>query len=275
MSATVAPSRAATSTSRSRPVSGDAPPARVAAASAGIDDALAGVHPPHRVGELLGRRVLDDEAGRAGFHRAPQVARPPERGQDDHAAAGHLLAQRGGRGQPVHAGHLDVEQGDVRLGRERGRDDLVAPPDLGHDLEVVLEVEQCRECRADERLVVGQQEPDHGSTTATRSCPARSARLAGAALRRAAASRAHAAPPSSTPSPRLDPLAQARQPAARPADAAPAVVDDLHPARPELDRAVRGPGVAHHVGHALAHHPAEQLGQLRVHDVDRARAVRR
>ena len=35
MSATVAPSREATSTSRSRPVSGDAPPARVAAASAG------------------------------------------------------------------------------------------------------------------------------------------------------------------------------------------------------------------------------------------------
>ena len=39
--------------------------------------------------------------------------------------------------------------------------------------------------------------------------------------------------------------------------------------RAERDRAVAGPGVAHHVGDAFAHDPAEQLVQPRVDDVDR------
>ena len=103
MSATVAPSRAATRTSRSRPVSGDAPPASVAAASAGSTTRSPRAHPAHGIGQLLGRRVLHDEAERAGLHRPPQVPGPAERGQDDHAAGRQLVRQRRGGRQPVHA----------------------------------------------------------------------------------------------------------------------------------------------------------------------------
>ena len=40
-----------------------------------VHDALAARHPPDRVGELRGRGVLEQEAGRAGLHGSPQVAR--------------------------------------------------------------------------------------------------------------------------------------------------------------------------------------------------------
>ena len=59
-------------------------------------------------------------------------------------------------------------------------DDLVAATDLGDDVEVGLEVEQRGEGAADEGLVVGQQQPDHGSTTCTR-VPGAPERLEGAA----------------------------------------------------------------------------------------------
>src|ERR1035441_2824871 len=115
MSATVAPGRAATSTSRSRAVSGETPPASVAAASAGsttrppvlhpriapagggggrpgggrarrqrrIYHTLARHDPPDRVSELFGRCVLDHESAGAGLHRAPQVPGAAERGEDE------------------------------------------------------------------------------------------------------------------------------------------------------------------------------------------------
>ncbi len=80
--------------------------------------------------------------------------------------SGHLLRD-GGRGrEPVHARHLDVEQRDVGPLAHRRCDHLVAAPDLRHDVEVVLEFEQRGQGGADERLVVGEQQPDHASTSA-------------------------------------------------------------------------------------------------------------
>ena len=52
--------------------------------------------------------------------------------------------------------------------RAGGVDHLVAATDLGHDLEVGLEVEQRGQRATDERLVVGEQHPDHGRATSTR-----------------------------------------------------------------------------------------------------------
>src|SRR5581483_4556540 len=43
-------------------------------------------------------------------------------------------------------------------------DDLVPAPDLGDDLEVVLQVEQCGQRGPDQRLVVGEEKTDrHGA----------------------------------------------------------------------------------------------------------------
>src|SRR4029453_16117578 len=63
------------------------------------------------------------------------------------------------------ARHLDVEQGDVGSVRLHGRHDLVAPPDLGHHLEVVLEGQQRGQRRPHEVLVVGEQQPDRHAVT--------------------------------------------------------------------------------------------------------------
>jgi hypothetical protein len=60
----------------------------------GIDHQLPGGDSADRVGELLRRRVLDDEAARAGGHRAPQVGEEGD-GQDQPApAAGPLPLAR-------------------------------------------------------------------------------------------------------------------------------------------------------------------------------------
>jgi hypothetical protein len=51
------------------------------------------------------------------------------------------LAQRGRRGQPVDSGQADVHQRDVRLlGQDRGQNG-VPVGDLGHHLDVRLQVE--------------------------------------------------------------------------------------------------------------------------------------
>jgi hypothetical protein len=50
--------------------------------------------------------------------------------------SGARARDRGGRGQAVEAGHLDVEQRDVGTVLEYRGHDLVAAADLGHDLEV-------------------------------------------------------------------------------------------------------------------------------------------
>jgi hypothetical protein len=60
----------------------------------------------------------------------------PEGGEDGHLALGHLTGESAGRGQPVDAGHLDIEQGHVGAVLPGRGDDLVAPADIGDHLEV-------------------------------------------------------------------------------------------------------------------------------------------
>jgi len=75
------------------------------------------------------------------------------------------LVQRGRGGETVHAGHLDVEQRDVGRSVEGGGYDRVARADLGHHLQVVLEVEESRDRAPDHGLVLGEQDPDHPPST--------------------------------------------------------------------------------------------------------------
>ena len=82
-----------------------------------------------RAGELGRRRVLEQEAGGARLHRAPQVARPAERRQDRATRhAGQLAAQlaRPPRG-PSPPGHLDVQQRDVRPRAARAAPSTASP----------------------------------------------------------------------------------------------------------------------------------------------------
>ena len=83
---------------------------------------------------------------------------------------GSAARSAGGGRDAVQARHLDVEQGHVGAGPPGLGDDLVAPADLGDHLEVGLEVEQRGQRAPDQRLVVGEQQPDR------RRCDARHTR---------------------------------------------------------------------------------------------------
>jgi hypothetical protein len=71
---------------------------------------------------------------------------------------------------PIHARHLDVEQGDVGLMLAGGREHLVAAGDLGDHLQVGLEAEQRGEGAAHHPLVLRDQDPDHRSAVSGSAC---------------------------------------------------------------------------------------------------------
>ena len=204
------------------------------------------MHAAYGVGELGRGGVLDDEPGRTGLQRAAQVARPAERRDDQHLGVGGHAPDLGGRGDAVEPGHLDVEQGDVGVVLEDGRYDGVAAADLGDHLEVGLEAEQRGQRATDQRLVVGQQEPDGHARTTDSENPGESSRVTTVA-------------PTS-----VGPLAQPVQPRAVAARRVgrEAVVAHLGAGGGQPDLAVPGAGVPDHVGDALAHGPGEQLAQL-------------
>ncbi|MCK7493744.1 MAG: hypothetical protein MZW92_22235 [Comamonadaceae bacterium] len=58
--------------------------------------------------------------------------------------------------------HADVENHDIRLQVRRQPDRIEAVPRLGHHLPPRLLFEDAPETLAHQRMVVGQQDPDHG-----------------------------------------------------------------------------------------------------------------
>ena len=153
---------------------------------------------------------------------------------------------------PSRPGHLDVEQGHVRVVLEDGRDHLVAGADLGDHLEVGLEAEQRGQRAAHQRLVVGEQQPDrHPRTTCSEkpgeSCPGHDRR---ARRRRPARAGRPARSPSRWSVPPVPPVPSSRTSA---------LVGVSRTSQ------VRAPGVPDHVGDALADRPGEELAQLGGH----------
>ena len=142
-------------------------------------------------------------------------------------------------------------------------DDGVPAADLGHDLEVVLQLEQGPQRPADQRLVLGDEHPDHRAATGPRPAPA------------AAAAASRKPPPAAGPG--VQPPAERRRPArpartarrraGRPSPPRPVVGDGQHdlssPSSVSSTVTVPRAAVPQHVRRRLPHHPAE-------HGVDRA-----
>jgi hypothetical protein len=134
---------------------------------AGIDDTAAGVHLADRLGELLGRRVLEQESPGAALDRSAQIAGSTEGRQHQRARRRSFAGELGSRPDTVLARHLDVEQRDVNLMRACRAEDLVPAPDLGDDLDVVFEREQAGECTPHHALVLGDENADHVVSSGT------------------------------------------------------------------------------------------------------------
>src|SRR5258708_26539240 len=128
-----------------------------------VDDLLASCRAADRGSELVGGRVLEQEAADAGVDGAAQVAGTSEYREDEHAAGGQLRAKLGRRRDPVFTRHLDVEERDVWSGAHGLVDDAVATFDLGDDLDVGFSRKQRRAGAADHRLVLGDQDPDQAT----------------------------------------------------------------------------------------------------------------
>ena len=173
MSAFERPRATSRSTSSSRGVSsaerggvrGRRRPARVALDQPARDrrgeERVAGGDHPDGLSELVGARVLEQEAARAGAEGFVDVVVEVEGGQDQDAGRSVAGGDPACRLDPVEVRHADVHQDDVGAQRLGGVERGEAVGGLADDLEVGLGVEDDAEAGADELLVVGDQDADH------------------------------------------------------------------------------------------------------------------
>ena len=113
-----------------------------------------------RVEELLGPRVLQQEAGSAGAQRLEDVLVALEGRHDQDAGRRTRLGDAAGGLDAVDLRHPDVHQDHVGPG---GRDEVerrAAVLRLPDDLQVVLGVEDRAQAATHEVVVVGQGDPD-------------------------------------------------------------------------------------------------------------------
>ena len=157
-------------TSRSRGVrsstSAGAPPpwaisSTIAGGDRGRERRVAVVGGADRAHELGRLDVLEQVAGGARAQRREQLVVVAEAREHDHAGARAGLAQALERADAVQARHHEVEQDHVGVGARGGVHGDLAVARLGHDLDVVLEVEERAQPLADHRVVVGEQDADH------------------------------------------------------------------------------------------------------------------
>jgi len=119
---------------------------------------------PHRGDELIRRRRLQQEAAGARAERLVDVLVEVEgREDDDLRRRGRAVAQDPSRLEPVQPRHPDVHQHDVGLQVASELDRLGAVARLADHLDVRFRLEDQPEAGADERLVVGEQDPNHAA----------------------------------------------------------------------------------------------------------------
>jgi len=74
-----------------------------------------------------------------------QIATASKGGQDHTAAGGPRLSQGLCGGESITPRHFDIEQGDIRLRRQRGLHHLIPSCHFSHDLDVLFPAQQSRE----------------------------------------------------------------------------------------------------------------------------------
>jgi hypothetical protein len=126
-----------------------------------IDHPIPGGDPPERVDQLICRSVFDQEARYVRGERPAQGHRPSQHRQDHHPAVRQPLVQLGGGGEPVHARHVHVEQGQVGAVSQSGRHDSRARRHLGDHFDVILQVQQRDQRVPQDPHVLRDQDPDH------------------------------------------------------------------------------------------------------------------
>ena len=126
----------------------------------GVDHHVAARHQANRLDQMLGIARLEHVAAGSRpnglHHELPVVVG----GQHDRAHVGEALPDHPGGLQAVDPGHPDVEQHDVGLLLLDHRDGLLAVRGLADDIDVLGHVEVAAQALTDERVVVGNEDPD-------------------------------------------------------------------------------------------------------------------
>ena len=138
----------------------------------GVEPGRAAGHGAGGGDQVVGRGVLEHEAGRAGVERAPEHVVVVEGREDQHGRRVAPRPEAAGGGHPVDPAHAHVHQHHVGPVGGDGVDHLVAVVALGHDLEPVLGPEDAGHPGPHDRLVVDDQHPDHVGTSDARRRPA-------------------------------------------------------------------------------------------------------
>ena len=121
-------------------------------------------HDPNRTQQLLGLGVLDEKAAGPRAERLEHVFVGLERGQDHHPDTCQSII----RGNPaggfdaVGAWHPDIHEHDVREQTLGQGHRCLAIGCFADNFDVLLACEDGAKAGPDERLVVSQQNPDHG-----------------------------------------------------------------------------------------------------------------
>gem|GEM_PF-6361253 len=111
--------------------------------------------------KVLGRGVLEQEAGRTGLDGPHDVTVGVEGGQDDDPpgdAASHELASGG---QAVETRHLHIEQEHVDRVSSVAPQGIIAVNGLPDDLHVRLRSQQHGQSHGEQRFIIGQAQADH------------------------------------------------------------------------------------------------------------------
>ena len=111
--------------------------------------------------QILGRGVLEDEAGSPCLDRAPQDFVLAERREHEHVERVVEGAQLRCRRDAVESRHADVHEDNVRAERRELLHRLAAVGTLGHDLEAVRRGENSRQPGSDDGLVVDDGGSNH------------------------------------------------------------------------------------------------------------------
>ena len=75
-----------------------------------------------------------------------------------------MLLHLRGQLQPGHSRHLDIRDNDVRPQAQHLAPGTRPIPARSHDLDVLFEIQQGRECPPHHALILGQQDGDHVRT---------------------------------------------------------------------------------------------------------------
>ena len=121
---------------------------------------LAGDGGPDCGRDLVGAGVLEEVARRAGLERRGDLLLLDEAGHRHDLDVRVLGLDPADRGEPVHVRHQQVHQHDVGLEATGHGDALAAVGRLAHDLDVGEQIEERAQARADDGVVVDEQDAD-------------------------------------------------------------------------------------------------------------------